>query len=94
MLIPLSMRRTVKPAVRTSAYMPLCFVTAGTILKWTRYSPRSCIFYQPTAYNEKRTEFAGLTFYADFAIFSSVIVLEKLVKPPVRKAPAGAFRYF
>ena len=39
-------------------------------------------------------EFAGLTFHADFAIFSSVIVLEKLVKPPVRKAPAGAFRYF
>ena len=53
MLIPLSMRRTVKPAVRTSAYMPLCFVTAGTILKLTRYSPRSCIFYQATAYNEK-----------------------------------------
>ena len=53
MLIPLSVRRTIAPTGRTSAYMPFCFVTAGTILKWTRYSPRSCIFYQATAYNEK-----------------------------------------
>ena len=53
MLIPLSVRRTIAPAVRTSAYMPLCFVTARTILKWTRYSPRSCIFYQAMAYNKK-----------------------------------------
>lgn len=53
MLIPLSMRRSMALTVRTSAYIPFCFVTAGTILKWTRYSPRSCIFYQATAYNEK-----------------------------------------
>lgn len=35
-----------------------------------------------------------LTFISPFVILDSVIVLEKLVKPPVRKAPAGAFRYF
>ena len=29
-----------------------------------------------------------------YVMFSTVNVLEKLVKPPVRKAPEGAFRYF
>lgn len=35
-----------------------------------------------------------LTFDVNSVIVSLVIVLEKLVKPLVRKAPAGAFRYF
>ena len=35
-----------------------------------------------------------LTFISPFVILDSLIVLEKLVKPPVRKAPTGAFRYF
>ena len=34
-----------------------------------------------------------MTFSVNPAILDSVIVLEKLAKPPVRKAPAGVFRY-
>jgi len=36
----------------------------------------------------------GLSKTATYGIFIIVNVLEKLVKPLVRRAPAGAFRYF
>ena len=53
-----------------------------------------CLHYLEFQYLEKLSDQTGLTKTAAYDIFATVNVLEKLVKPLVRRAPAGAFRYF